>query len=258
MAAASTSSIALPFIRFYCRPCGAGCLRAMTDSLVNQLTVELKRTRALCANATAEMETSADTDEKGQQLKFQKRLDARSRLTSLDISRVELEKEQKSLSNAGQEVDAAEQMSTVMEKREQDRIEEIEKNVASLSKSLVERQKDVNMREAYQDIVEKLAEMHTVSRQSQNFAVINEHRRLEDQVASLELENNGIREKVQQLADALNATGYEVLHETRRSMMGSTKTMYTGMKDELFRLRVANHSMRIRSRTAQANFALER
>lgn len=49
--------------------------------------------------------------------------------------------------------------STVMEKREQDRIEEIEKNVASLSKSLVERQKDVNMREAYQDIVEKLAEM---------------------------------------------------------------------------------------------------
>ncbi|VDP22538.1 unnamed protein product [Heligmosomoides polygyrus] len=133
------------------------------------------------------METSADTDEKGQQLKFQKRLDARSRLTSLDISRVELEKEQKSLSNAGQEVDAAEQMSvlsvlhvifqllptvflmstfkgrdhgsTVMEKREQDRIEEIEKNVASLSKSLVERQKDVNMREAYQDIVEKLAEM---------------------------------------------------------------------------------------------------
>ncbi|VDL72557.1 unnamed protein product [Nippostrongylus brasiliensis] len=72
----------------------------------------------------------------------------------------------------------------------------------------------------YKDMVEKLAEMHTVSRRSQNLSLVSERRRLDEQVANASARNAGLRRNVEELNKALDATGYEgVLHDIKQSLM---------------------------------------
>uniref|UniRef100_A0A0N4W948 MCC-bdg_PDZ domain-containing protein n=2 Tax=Haemonchus TaxID=6288 RepID=A0A0N4W948_HAEPC len=66
-----------------------------------------------------------------------------------------------------------------------------------------------------------------------------------------------LRTEIEHLSAELEATGYEgLLHETRRSLMISMKDEYTKMKNELLRLRLANHALRIRTRNALETFKL--
>ncbi|RCN26835.1 hypothetical protein ANCCAN_27437 [Ancylostoma caninum] len=100
---------------------------------------------------------------------------------------------------------------------------------------------------------------HTLSRQSQKSSLANEKSLLDEQVSSVSREVDELQREVDDLTTALEATGYEgLLHETRRSAMLMMKNNYTEMKNELLRLRLATHTLRIRARSAQANLAIEK
>ncbi|PIO74350.1 hypothetical protein TELCIR_03649 [Teladorsagia circumcincta] len=150
------------------------------------------------------------------------------------------------------------------ERREKAKVDGLEKNVMALRRAELDEGKAQDMKELYQNMFQKFAEMQTVSHDSQNDALINERRMLEEQgsvviIALMSSNSSAMKAEIERLSAALDATGYEgLLHETRRSLMVSMKDQYTAMKNELLRLRLANHALRIRARTAQANKALEK
>ncbi|KAK6058217.1 hypothetical protein COOONC_04220 [Cooperia oncophora] len=85
-----------------------------------------------------------------------------------------MSKEQKYLLSADQEITDAKEIALKAEKREQARVDDLEKNAVASRKSGLDQEKGQDMMDLYQDMLEKLAEMHTVSRQSQNDKLTNE------------------------------------------------------------------------------------
>ncbi|KJH41727.1 hypothetical protein DICVIV_12288 [Dictyocaulus viviparus] len=145
------------------------------------------------------------------------------------------------------------------EKRLQIRVSELRENASMMRKSQLDSASEQSMREIYQGMLEKLSEMHTKSRQSQQSSLLSRRLMLEQQVSSVNDEMILVRNEVNRLSSALDDTGYEgLLHATRRSAMAVMKARYTKIKDELLRLRLATHTLRIRARSVQSVSALEK
>ncbi|VDM51737.1 unnamed protein product [Angiostrongylus costaricensis] len=241
----------------------------MADNIVRQLCVEFRKKRVLSGKASDALFEKADAHQKLQQSKFDRYLEVKSKLSKEDIIRLELEKEQQQLLEAEQEMAAAEQSANDVEKRLQTCVAELKSNVSMLRKSELDSSKEQPMREMYQDMLEKLSELHIKSRESQRCSLVNERLVLEEQdvhwfkdfssVSSLSMKTSQIRDEVDRLSADLDATGYEgLLHATRRSAMALMKAKYTGIKNELLRLRLGTHTLRIRARSAQSISALEK
>ncbi|KAK5984086.1 hypothetical protein GCK32_005804 [Trichostrongylus colubriformis] len=231
----------------------------MADQIAAQFLEEFKKVQVRCKTAADVMVSRADSRENEMQSKFQKYLEAKSKFTKATVSLLELSKEHEALIRVKQEIDDAKELALKVEKREEAKVEDLEKKAMEQRKILLDFEKGENMRDLYEDMLEKLAEMQTGSRQSQKDALTNERLMLEEQVALLSAKSTEMRAEVERLTAALDATGYEgLLHETRRSLMVSVKDEYTKIKNELLRLRLATHALRIRARTAQANSALEK
>ncbi|PIO59977.1 hypothetical protein TELCIR_18541 [Teladorsagia circumcincta] len=144
------------------------------------------------------------------------------------------------------------------ERREQAKVDNLEKNVMALRRAELDEGKAQDMKELYQNMFQKFAEM--VSNRWLFFRSLSCLGKNEIYyVALMSSKSSAMKAEIERLSAALDATGYEgLLHETRRSLMVSMKDQYTAMKNELLRLRLANHALRIRARTAQANKALEK
>ncbi|KAK6736557.1 hypothetical protein RB195_019318 [Necator americanus] len=231
----------------------------IADDIVRQLCVEFKKVSESSAKVSNAFAERADIHEREQHAKFQKYLESRSRSATSDIIRLELEKEQRCYTDAEKEMVSAEQRILKTEKSEQARVDELKNNILAMRKTEMDITKEQSMRDMYQDMIDKLAEMHILSRHSQKSSLAKERSLLNEQVLAASNDVDQLRNEVNSLTAALEETGYAgLLHDTRRSAMLLMKNKYTAMKDELIHLRLATHTLRIRARTAQANLAIEK
>ncbi|XGW08444.1 hypothetical protein V3C99_011067 [Haemonchus contortus] len=229
----------------------------MAEQIATKFLEELKKIKAGVMKAADEVTAKTEAHEKEQLAKFQKCLESQTKITNAEISHLELRAQLKSLTDAQQKIAAAKEIAVAAEKHEQTKNDELERRVADLRRADLDEEKGQNIKDMYQDMLEKLSEMHTVSRLSQREALTNERVALEEQVNLLTSQVAELRTEIEHLSAELEATGYEgLLHETRRSLMISMKDEYTKMKNELLRLRLANHALRIRTRNALETFKL--
>ncbi|KAL6735510.1 hypothetical protein Aduo_005946 [Ancylostoma duodenale] len=153
----------------------------MADNIVRQLYPEFKKVAESSAKVANDLTQSAENHEKELHAKFEKYLEGRSRSTSLDVTRLELEREQRCYAEAENELVSAEQGVVKAEKREQVRVDKLKSSATAMQKSGIDVAKEQSMREMYQDMIDKLAEMHTLSRQSQKSSLANERSLLDEQ-----------------------------------------------------------------------------
>ncbi|KAJ1359083.1 hypothetical protein KIN20_017710 [Parelaphostrongylus tenuis] len=147
---------------------------------------------------------------------------------------------------------AAQQSATDAEKRVQMRVAELKSKATALRRSELDSDREQSMKDMYEDMIDKLSQLHTGSRHSQRNSLMNKRRMLEEQVLSLTTKTNQIRAEVDRLTAELDATGYQgLLHETRRSAIDTMKVRHTEMKNELVRIRLATVSLRTRARSSQ-------
>ncbi|CAJ0605449.1 unnamed protein product [Cylicocyclus nassatus] len=222
----------------------------MADSIVQQLFLEFRKVAESTARVSKELLAKVEAHEREQQAKLAKFVDGSLQCADLNIDRLKLEKEQNNYEESEKEMVSAENRALEAEKHEQVKVDELESTLSSKN-SDADVEKEQSMREMYQDMIDKLAEMHTLSRQSQRSSLANERFTLDEQVSSLSQEVDQLRHEVDALNTALNATGYEgLLHETQRSAMLMMKNSFTEMKNELLQLRLATHTLRIKVRSA--------
>ncbi|EYC44474.1 hypothetical protein Y032_0460g1860 [Ancylostoma ceylanicum] len=131
----------------------------MADSIVRQLYPEFKKVAESSAKVANDLVQSVENHEKELHAKFEKYLEGRSRSTSLDVARLELEREQRCHAEAESEIVCAEQSVVKAEKREQVRVDKLKSSATALQKSGIDVAKEQSMREMYQDMIDKLAEM---------------------------------------------------------------------------------------------------
>ncbi|WKX96735.1 hypothetical protein Q1695_012854 [Nippostrongylus brasiliensis] len=229
----------------------------MDEELVRRFEEQFGKMDAQVAEFVNDGETKANFREAEIQANFEKILGGRKRMAELDVALMQAEKELKCRTEVKENFAAAHQMILSAECRENAAVDELEKNTSTLNGKIIDKHSQEEFMDNYKDMVEKLAEMHTVSRRSQNLSLVSERRRLDEQVANASARNAGLRRNVEELNKALDATGYEgVLHDTKQSLMSSIKASYLAMKNEVVRLRIAAHTLRIRLRTSQPNSTL--
>ncbi|EYC44473.1 hypothetical protein Y032_0460g1860 [Ancylostoma ceylanicum] len=131
-------------------------LIALFDNSILNLKKWRNRVQKVLAN---DLVQSVENHEKELHAKFEKYLEGRSRSTSLDVARLELEREQRCHAEAESEIVCAEQSVVKAEKREQVRVDKLKSSATALQKSGIDVAKEQSMREMYQDMIDKLAEM---------------------------------------------------------------------------------------------------